>query len=228
MLRSDSNRLPVSSANVRTVQPATEPTALPPVVILGMHRSGTSWLAGGLQASGLHLGNVSERNTHNKLGNREDRALVQLHDSVLRANGGSWDRPRYPNSWTQDQRTRLSRLVSSMSSACQPWGFKDPRTLLVLDEWKRHLWDSGICFGGIYRHPMAVCASLRNRTSQLSQRRAPELWRVYNERLISEHAEAPFPLLRFDVDRDRLRGSSGIYVFSTTSAIQTTRSLIRT
>ena len=41
------------------------------VVILGMHRSGTSCLTGSLQDKGLYLGQVSQRGTFNKKGNRE-------------------------------------------------------------------------------------------------------------------------------------------------------------
>ncbi|WP_173204579.1 hypothetical protein [Sphingopyxis sp. BSNA05] len=38
----------------------------PFVLILGMHRSGTSCLAGALERCGLHLGDVRRTGTHNK------------------------------------------------------------------------------------------------------------------------------------------------------------------
>jgi len=44
------------------------------VAILGMHRSGTSCLAGSLQELGLYLGEVYDQNPHNPRGNRENAA----------------------------------------------------------------------------------------------------------------------------------------------------------
>ena len=46
-----------------------------PIVILGMHRSGTSCLAGCLEELGLHLGTVITSAPHNKKGNRENPEL---------------------------------------------------------------------------------------------------------------------------------------------------------
>jgi len=45
----------------------------PPILILGMHRSGTSCLAGCLEEAGLYLGDVNLKAGFNKKGNRENR-----------------------------------------------------------------------------------------------------------------------------------------------------------
>jgi len=63
------------------------------VAVLGMHRSGTSWLAGSLQDLGLEMGEVSTRDPHNLKGNRESPVLMEIHDGVLVDSGGSWKRP---------------------------------------------------------------------------------------------------------------------------------------
>ena len=63
------------------------------ILILGMHRSGTSCLAGSLQEAGLYLGEVNTTAPHNAKGNRESRTIVALHDGLLQANGGAWDAP---------------------------------------------------------------------------------------------------------------------------------------
>ena len=47
------------------------------VIILGMHRSGTSCLTGCLKEYGLHLGDVSESNKHNKKGNQENKEVFK-------------------------------------------------------------------------------------------------------------------------------------------------------
>lgn len=68
------------------------------VAILGMHRSGTSLLAGTLQECGLDLGAVSTAAAANEKGNRESWLLMALHEDLLRQAGGAWDRPpaRHP------------------------------------------------------------------------------------------------------------------------------------
>lgn len=172
------------------------------VAILGMHRSGTSWLTGALEQLGLELGEVSTSNVHNEKGNRESRRLRQIHESVLSANSGSWRRPTWPNRWSRQQRAQLASYIGEMSAAHRVWGFKDPRALLVLDEWHRQV--ESLDRVGIYRHPVAVHRSLRARHADFSWDEAIDLWRIYNERLLSEHRDDPFPVIRFDVPADEL------------------------
>jgi len=49
---------------------------LNPLIILGMHRSGTSALAGSLEGAGLNLGPVSTHEVDNAKGNREDTRII--------------------------------------------------------------------------------------------------------------------------------------------------------
>ena len=79
------------------------------VIILGMHRSGTSCLAGSLQASDLELGEVFTANPHNKKGNRESERVMALHESLLEMNSASWDQPKVVE-W--DDAHRLKSLIS--------------------------------------------------------------------------------------------------------------------
>src|SRR5918992_1057883 len=58
------------------------------VAVLGMHRSGTSAIAGMLADHGVELGPVSEQNRFNPRGNREIRELNRLHDRILERSGG--------------------------------------------------------------------------------------------------------------------------------------------
>lgn len=172
------------------------------VAILGMHRSGTSWLTGELQGFGLELGDVNTKAKYNTHGNRESRFLMRLHEEVLRENGGSWRLPRYPNKWSVEQSATLRGYIASMSQRYDYWGFKDPRAVLLIDEWARQV--GTLLRIGIYRHPRSVYESLHHRNSDFSEQEAFELWRIYNERLIAEHQMAPFPVIRFDVVPDVL------------------------
>lgn len=167
--------------------------------VLGMHRSGTSWLAGSLQEKGLELGEVSTRDPHNLKGNRESAAVMALHDAVLADNGGSWKRPASQHRWSEARSAELRAYVARMDADHPLWGFKDPRALLVLDEWLRQVPD--LVRVGVYRHPAAVHASLAARGGRFDEARSAALWCAYNERLVDEHRRSPFPLLRFDVPR---------------------------
>ena len=159
-----------------------------------------------LQQRGLELGDVSLSNRANRKGNRESWVLTPLHESVLRQNGGSWSDPRWPNQWRAEDEQALRRFIADMDQQYEHWGFKDPRALLVLDEWQRQVPDR-LQRVGIYRHPLAVHRSLAARRREFGkpgpewpEERSFAIWRTYNDRLVAEHQRAPFPLLRFDID----------------------------
>lgn len=175
------------------------------VAILGMHRSGTSWLAGSLQGLGLELGPVDVCNRHNMKGNRENKTIRLIHKSVLKENGGSWRDPKWPNAWSPKQQRRLGAHIAAMNAQYPMWGFKEPRSLMVMDEWHRQV--PNLVRVGIYRHPIAVYRSLKARHDDFTRGEALELWRRYNLRLLDELRSAPFPVLRFDADPALLRAA---------------------
>ena len=76
------------------------------IAILGMHRSGTSCLTGSLQNAGLFLGEHHTWNKHNRRGNRENQNIVDLHDAILEANGGTWDSPPEHVRWRDEHVAR--------------------------------------------------------------------------------------------------------------------------
>jgi hypothetical protein len=171
--------------------------------LLGMHRSGTSWLAGTLQELGLPFGPVNESATYNAKGTRENETLQHIHVAVLRESNGSWRDPPKRVTWQDERRKALAAFVAGMNAQYAQWGFKDPRTLLLLDEWQRLV--PNLEFVGIFRHPEAVARSLAKRKfSPVDRRPALALWKAYNERLVALHRRTPFPILRFDIPRDEL------------------------
>ena len=101
------------------------------IAILGMHRAGTSSLAGSLEAAGLFLGDVHGRGQWNQKGNRESRFLMKLHEDVLKANGGNWHRPPASVTWLPEHEARRDRYIRQRLGR-PAWGFKDPRTTFTL------------------------------------------------------------------------------------------------
>jgi hypothetical protein len=168
-----------------------------------MHRSGTSWLAGALQDKGLEMGEVSLANPHNLRGNRESPVLNRIHDAVLGDSGGSWKHPPRRVVWSAQRSADLAAFVADMDARFPGgWGFKDPRALLLLDEWRRQV--PHLARVGIFRHPLAVHRSLANRSDRFDEARSIDLWCAYNERLVAEHRRERFPMLRFDAPPDTL------------------------
>jgi hypothetical protein len=172
------------------------------VLILGMHRSGTSCLAGMLANFGLWMGDVSTSDGGNEKGNQESRLIRDVNEALLNANGGAWDRPvevaRVP--WLL--RARAGQLKTQLSRSPATWGMKDPRTLLCLPLWS----DIETYYVGTFRHPDAVIASLSRRHPERRSRREWEnVWYEYNRRMIDLYRAKPFPIVDFDWNADRYR-----------------------
>jgi hypothetical protein len=164
------------------------------IAILGMHRSGTSCLTGSLQEAGLELGDAHTWNPWNRKGNRENQAFVDLHDSILAASGGAWDKPPRRVTWLPEHRQEAESLLAAHGDI-PALGFKDPRCLLLLAGWKALVPDMERV--GIFRHPDAVAESLFTR-NQIVREDALSLWYAYNRVLYREYRQRPFPLLSFD------------------------------
>jgi hypothetical protein len=178
--------------------PAQSP---PPVMVVGMHRSGTSFLTGSLQQAGLELGNHSAWNPHNLKGNRENLEIVAFHDALLAARGCAWDNPPTARlKWTPEEQQQARQLIADYQGVPR-WGFKDPRSLLVVDGWLDLIPD--LKFVGIFRHPTAVAQSLAARGG-MPLEQALKLWKAYNEKLLMLQREFTFPLLCFDEDEATL------------------------
>ncbi|MEQ8265289.1 hypothetical protein [Pseudohaliea sp.] len=173
------------------------------IAVVGMHRSGTSCLTGSLQRAGLVLGEVHEWNRYNLKGNRENQAIVDLNDAVLAASGGSWDAPPTRVHWRAAHKARAREILASLADAPVA-GFKDPRTLLVIDGWLEVY--PAMEFVGVFRHPAAVAASLANR-SEMARDVAYGLWEAYNKRLLALRRGRGFPLVDFDIDAEGYRAT---------------------
>lgn len=174
----------------------SEAPAQPVICVVGMHRSGTSCLVGSLQNAGLELGRHHTENRYNKRGNRENPDIVAFNDSLLADNSTDWEQP--PLSFSYDPaQVQAARALAADLSGEGIWGFKDPRTLLVLPLWLEAL--PAMRLVGIFRHPQAVAASLQHRHgSRMTETMAYEIWYQYNLRLLQALQDDPFPLLNFD------------------------------
>jgi hypothetical protein len=179
--------------------------------ILGMHRSGTSCLTGSLQQGGLFLGKHHTWNDFNRKGNRENQDVVNLHESIFKANNLSWKNPclpaidNAPNPpepiWEPQHIARAEEILAEYADRPM-WGFKDPRALMLLSGWQRLVPD--IEFIGTYRHPIAVAKSLASRPAlPVTIEEGLHMWYQYNSELLRQYERKAFPIVCFDWSEEK-------------------------
>ncbi|MGW8128194.1 MAG: glycosyltransferase [Stenotrophomonas sp.] len=154
------------------------------VLVLGMHRSGTSALTGALALRGVFLGrDLMAPGPDNPKGFWEHAGVVDIHERLLDALGRSWDDPReLPDGWldapaTAAAREQLRELLLAEFGEQPLWAMKDPRLCRLLPLWLPLLAEMGIAASAVVvaRDPREVAASLwaRNRWPGALSR---ELW----------------------------------------------------
>lgn len=171
------------------------------VLILGMHRSGTSCLTGCLEEFGLNLGAVSNQNKYNQKGNKEDKTIFRLNESVLNNSGGAWNNPPKSLKWDSTHETQQLDIIKEYSSIPNPIGIKDPRMLLTLPFWAEAFGEVPKMVGSI-RNPKSVAKSLSSRGKNLNvePQKGLALWYEYNKRLLKLQEKYHFPLVDFDLE----------------------------
>jgi len=171
------------------------------VIVLGMHRSGTSMLTGCLEEAGLYLGEISEQEFEsNKQGQKEQIFLMELHEAVLQSNGGSWSNPPHTAKWKYFHNKTRQHYIETMEKH-PVWGFKDPRVLFLLDKWLEDLPSAKMI--GIFRHPLLVADSLYRRNN-LSYNHSLDLWLKYNRKLWEYKQSHNLPLIEFEQDENQM------------------------
>jgi hypothetical protein len=154
------------------------------IVVLGMHRSGTSAVAGCLQRLGVDFGpRLMPPTPDNPRGFYEHIDIVNLHDRLLLAAGSSWDDtdPRPPE-WLAETATArfredLREILRRDFASSALWGLKDPRLCRLLPWWQP-LWaelHTRPLFVIVLRDPREVTASLARRDG-FSPGKAYLLW----------------------------------------------------
>jgi hypothetical protein len=188
--------------------PAALPEAFIPtqgVIVLGMHRSGTSVVGGLLSKMGLNTGGPL-------IGAAEDNAkgfferidMVMQNDNLMRSqridyatNTYSYDHmtglqeimnkrdaSQDPARWFGEGRRALAFLNDEGS---YPWMLKDPRLCITLRSWLPLLkFNPAVLF--IFRHPLDVALSLHHREG-FRIGKGLRMWYVYNRRALQQSSD---------------------------------------
>jgi len=157
---------------LHAVRPETVAGTPSVVVVLGMHRSGTSALTRVLNLLGVELGaELLPPNPDNLTGFWEHTEIYETQDRLLEALGSAWDDVRpLPAGWlstpaARDAKDRLTAIVARDFASSRLWGFKDPRTCRLVPLWREILAERGLEPGFVLmvRNPLDVAGSLRAR-----------------------------------------------------------------
>lgn len=142
------------------------------VVILGMHRSGTSALCGALGFMGVDFSkHLMPANDANIKGYWEHEEIVRLHDDLLASLGSRWDDDKpLPSDWvkrktTRDFRSLLIGILKRDFAHSSLFGIKDPRMCRLMPLWFPIFQTMHVepHFVLVVRHPWEVAESLAKR-----------------------------------------------------------------
>mgnify|MGYP006272018701 CR=1 FL=1 len=174
-----------------------------PLLLCGMHRSGTSLTASLLHAAGVRLGDrLLGANLGNDRGHFEDLDIYEFHQTVLRSNGLGTEGYVAAGRVTEPLAPIGRRLAAERARGGGVWGWKEPRTVLFLDYWDAVLPDARYVF--VFRRPWEVVDSLFRRGDETfagNPAFAAEVWLYYNRTIVDFVRRHPDRCLVFEVDR---------------------------
>ncbi len=143
------------------------------ILVLGMHRSGTSLVSGMLEVLGVDFGRdlLPPMRGVNDKGFWEDREVLQAHEDLLKSLGRSWyDLMLLPERWmNSDAAIRFRKvareLIEVKFAHISLLGLKDPRMCLFLPLWKKLLDTMQISYVAVVveRNPVEIALSLFQR-----------------------------------------------------------------
>lgn len=166
------------------------------VVVLGMHRSGTSALTRVLGLMGCWVGGEEEllaADRDNPTGYWEHKGVNALDRDVLAGLGAAWWRgpgpevPRLAAAARQAHEERARQVVAGLDRHA-PWAIKDPRLCVLFDLWRPVLGRPSCVIA--YRHPLAVARSLEARDA-VPLPYGVALWERYTREALASSAGLP-------------------------------------
>jgi len=167
-----------------------------PVIIIGMHRSGTSLLSRILEKAGIFMGVKKEENN-------EALFFLKFNDWVLKQANATWDNPYCFNFINDTFISHIKRVYDKRQKSMFAiqylgfqnylkyreinnidfkWGWKDPRNTFTLDIWKEIYPGAKILH--IYRNPVDVAQSLKVRAEKIEKQFSYNLKKKLKEYLL--------------------------------------------
>lgn len=181
------------------------------LVVLGMHRSGTSLVANAVRKLGVATGEeLMGPNEFNQSGYGEDIRVVRMHDALLAALDRSWNTVKgtfpLPANWTEklefnatrEQLAGYLRLEFARAGG-KVWAVKDPRMSMLLPLWFRLERDLEFEMVPVFciRDPDAVAASIEKRDGMPSGL-GRLIWLQFNAAVVTRIGNRVKTVLNYD------------------------------
>jgi hypothetical protein len=157
-------------------EPANQsgPYERPIIVVVGMHRSGTSLCSNVLGLMGVDMADEAGPNRGNEIGHFERWDIVGLQDEILALFDRAYYSPTHdfplPPAWWADFRVRpirerLKAVIENLLARGGLLGFKDPRTTKLMPVWNQIFAELRLRpkFVVCLRNPAHVAISLQTR-----------------------------------------------------------------
>jgi len=176
------------------------------IVVIGMHRSGTSTVMNALACLGVSLGdNLLPPGVDNPKGFFEDKSVNDLNVEMLDAIGQTWFSLSLVRDEDIDKLITLGyvekaiALLSDKTRNTPVFGFKDPRVSKLLKFWKRVFarMNCDVQYVLCLRHPLSVANSLLKRNKSPIQK-GYLLWLSYNMSIVTESQDLRLIALDYD------------------------------
>lgn len=152
------------------------------IIILGMHRSGTSTVTRLVNMMGAHVGEPETligQNEENPKGFWERRDVIEANDALLAHHECEWfDLANWPYNSTETltppaaMAPQLETIIEHMNQH-PDWVMKDPRMCHTLPYWRSFL--NNACYVLVHRDPLEIAHSLSKR-NEFDRSHALSLW----------------------------------------------------
>lgn len=175
------------------------------VVVLGMHRSGTSLLCKAIEAVGVDFGErLIKGDQWNAKGYFEHYDIQQLDDRLLRLLGVRWstlDISHWEDAipWMYTLKSQAIEILQRDFSEASLWGVKDPRMCRLLPFWKGVFEELGVATKYVLalRNPLNVALSLHKRDN-ISVRDGVLLWLSHMARALIDSEGAQCVVVEYE------------------------------
>lgn len=165
------------------------------ILILGMHRSGTSATSRLVNMMGAYFAPEALALTparDNPKGFWERRDVLRINDQLLKLQDCQWNKLKNWDFSAAGHRTpelekQMQRIIQVMD-AHRNWFIKDPRLCLTLPAWLGLL-ESPVALI-VYRDPLEIALSLSNRGA-ISPEQGLALWEIYAAGLLNASLSMP-------------------------------------
>jgi GT2 family glycosyltransferase len=225
---------PPSPARPKAVETVARNEGIPGtgqgILVLGMHRSGTSALARVIAGMGAHPGQAADllpaHPRDNPAGYFERTDVMLAHDGLLEATGHAWDRVAGFDAGRLDRKAatilkaQIATTVATLQSSGAPWLVKDPRLCLFLPLWLE-VAGNAACVVAV-RDPREIAASLvETHRGVYPSHFLLALWQKYTEAMLSGLAGrralfVSYDSLLDDAPRECQRLQEGLTAFGVT------------